>query len=669
MKKITCLLALLCCYFTYAQNFKFGEVSKDELKEVFNPQDSSASATYLYKYRNTYFVYNQDGFELETEIHERIKIYNQDGFDYATKKINLYKASSDKENLVRLKAITYNLIDDKIEENKLKKNGVFKSELSKYYNQHKFTMPNIKAGCIIEYKYVIKSPFYQNVDVFKFQHDIPINKLEARFEAPEYFNYKSKSTGYVSLVPEKTNTADKVTIKSKSRTGGDVNSTVRTTFHSSDIAFQKSIDKYSLSNIPALKDEPYVNSINNYRASVKYELSFTKFPNSTVNYYSTTWPDVIKTIYKSPNFGAELEKTSYFKSDIDALLASATTTEAKAGLIFNYVKSKVKWNGYYGKYTRDGVKKAYKQRTGNVAEINLMLTAMLRYAGLNANPVLVSTRNNGVPMFPTREGYNYVISAIELENNVILLDATSKFSSPNVLPYRTLNWQGRIVRKRGSTALINLYPNKNAASTNTMMVNIDADGSINGQIRTALTNHKALKFRTSYVQKDKEQYLQNLENKYNGIEISDFKVKNELDLSKAIVTSYKFLAEDQCDVIGNKMYVSPLFFFTTAENPFKLKTREFPVDFGYPTITKYSVNISIPNGYVVESLPKPIAIALADGLGTFSYKAIAANNTIQVTVKYTINNSTIPAQYYQGLKAYFNTIVEKENETIILSKS
>jgi hypothetical protein len=61
----------------------------------------------------------------------------------------------------------------------------------------------------------------------------------------------------------------------------------------------------------------------------------------------------------------------------------------------------------------EGVKKAYKDKTGNVAEINLMLTAMLRYAGLNANPVLVSTRSNGIAIFPNRTAFNYVIAAVE----------------------------------------------------------------------------------------------------------------------------------------------------------------------------------------------------------------------------------------------------------------
>ena len=83
-----------------------------------------------------------------------------------------------------------------------------------------------------------------------------------------------------------------------------------------------------------------------------------------------------------------------------------------------------------------------------------------------------------------------------------------------------------------------------------------------------------------------------------------------LTLSKPIVESYKFLKESQADVIGNKLYFSPLFFLKTSENPFKLEKREFPVDFGYPSSTKYMININLPEGYKVESAPSPISISL-----------------------------------------------------------
>jgi len=670
MKKLATLIIVLFVFqISTSQNYNFGKVSKEELEEKFNPLDSSANATYLYKYRKTFYEYHQQsgGFQLITDVHERIKIYNQEGFDYVTREVNLYKSGSTREDIRGLKANTYNLVGNKIEDTKLKKDGIFENEKSRYNNQTKFTMPNIKVGSVIEYKYKIVSPFITNVDEFELQHDIPIKKLEAKFSAPEYYNFKVNTKGFLRVIPKNETKNDIITINSKSRSLNGF-SGANTTFSSEDIEYKKNTSTYSLSNIPALKEEPYVNNINNYRSAVKFELSYSKFPNELINYYSTTWDDVVKTIYESPNFGTQLDKSSFYKDDIDALIGSVSDQNQKATLIFNYVKTKVKWNGYYGKYVNDGVRKAYKDQVGNVAEINLLLTSMLRYSGLNANPVLVSTRNNGVPLFPTREGYNYVISCIEMPNGVILLDASSKYSTPNVLPLRVLNWQGRIIRKQGSSTLINLYPKVKSKNTTSMSVTLDQDGNIEGRIRNVKTTHEAMLYRQKYNDADKDDYLERLENKYDGMEITDFEVKNSKDLSKPIIEDFKFSKQSQSDIIGNNMYVNPLFFLRTIENPFKSSDREFPVDFGHPSSIKFNINIKLPVGYKVEAIPESRAFALPDNLGSFRYNIATKNGSVQLIVFTEINESIIISSYYDALKEFYNQIVTTEAEQIVLTK-
>ncbi|MBJ6366574.1 DUF3857 domain-containing protein [Snuella sedimenti] len=671
MKQIVFLTVLLFSLTTVAQNYDFGKVSKEELEEKLHPLDSSANAAYLYKNRKTFFEYTEsEGFQLITEVQERIKIYTQEGFQYATKSIGLYKNNSNIEKVTGIKAYTYNLVDGDIEETKLNKDGIFKEERSKYWDETKFTMPNIKEGTVIEYKYRITSPFYSNVDEFVFQHDIPVKKIEAKFEAPEYFNFKANAKGYLAVRPNNETKRDKITFKNKTRTGGNgiYDGPARTSYQTSDLEYTKHISSYNLENVPALKEEPYVNNINNYRSSVKYELSYTKFPNSPIKYYSTTWEDVVKTIYESPNFGTELNKSGYYKDDIDALIGDVSDPMKRTALIYNFVKSRVKWNGYYSKYCNEGVRKAYKEQIGNVAEINLMLTSMLRHAGLNANPVLVSTRKNGVPLFPTREGYNYVISCVEILNGVILLDATSEYGTPNILPYRTLNWEGRIIRKQGSSALISLYPKDISKQTISMLANLDENGTIEGACRSVKTSHNALSYREKYNKVNEEDFLEKLENKYNGLEVSDFKVANAVDLGKPVMESYKFTKESQADIVGDKIYFSPLFFLRTKENPFKLEKREFPIDFGYPSGSKYMVNIKLPEGYKVESVPESGALALPDDLGSFKYVISTTESNVQLIIETAINQSIIPSMYYETLKEYFKQLIEKENEQIVLTK-
>lgn len=671
MRVLTIIFCVCFTVTTFSQNYKFGKVSQEELTEKVCTIDSSANAVFLYKYRRSYFEYIKNkGFELITDVHERIKIYNQEGFNYATKQVMLYKSSNGGvEKISTIKANTYNLENGKVVEIKLSKDDVFKTEANKYNNKVKFTMPNIKEGSVIEYKYKITSPFWSNVDEFVFQHDIPIKKLKATFESPEYFNFKVSTKGFLSMVPLTKSESANIVFNTKTRsTGSGYTGATATSVDRSELEYTKYISEYDSENIPALKDEPYVNSINNYRSSAKYELSYTKFPNSVAETYASSWEDVVNRIYKSPSFGKELEKTAYFHNDIDALIGSVSDPIKKIELIFDFVKSHVKWNGYYGIYAKD-VRKAYKEHTGNVADINLMLAAMLRYSGLNANPVLVSTRQHGIPLFPTREGFNYVICGVEQADNVFLLDATSKYSAPNVLPFRTLNWQGRIVRETGSSALIDLYPKKISKNTITLFLKLDETGSVEGQMRSVKTGHKARDYRNKYNSTDKNQFIAKLENKFHGMEIEDFEVVNNKNLEKPVIETCKFNIESQADIIDDKIYFSPLFFFKIDENPFKLEKREFPVDFGYPSDDVYRFNITLPKGYNVVSAPQSKKLQLPNDLGSFVYQVRSVGNTIQLIIDSKINAPIISPIHYNALKSYFSGLIEAENEQIVLTKT
>ncbi len=675
VKKIFVLLpALLFVINTEAQAIKFGKVTKEELSEKTYPSNESANAAYLFRYRRTYFDYlNGEGFQLVTEVHERLKIYTKEGFDYATKKVRLYKDSGGKEKMGALKAITFNLVDGKVVESKLKKDGEFEVELSKYYDEKSFTMPNIKEGSVLDYKYKITSPYFSNVDEFVFQHDIPVKRLEATMEAPEYFNFRLNMKGFLSVAPKKSNRNQKIEVKSRQKVGAgySIRSATNgsTSFSTSTIDFICEVHKYNLTDIPALIEEPLVNNMDNYRSSAKYELAYTRFPDGAMKHYTTTWEDVVRKIYQSSNFGAELNKKGYYTNDIDNLIASESDPSKRAALIFDFVRTKVKWNGYYGKYTRGGVKKAYKERTGNVAEINLMLTSMFRYAGLKANPVLVSTRKNGIPFFPTREGYNYVISGVQIGDRMVLLDATDPFSGPNMLPIRALNWEGRLILENGNSTTIDLMPSTKALDVVMLQVTPNEDGSISGKYREQYKSHNAMLFRKKYNRETEEVFLEEEEKEMGGIEISNYDLKNNSELNKPIVQSYEFLKEDAIEIMGDKMYFSPLHHLATLESPFKLEKREFPVDFGFPWEDKYIVNTKIPEGYKVEFLPESKIISLPDDLGTFKYTVKNNGSTVNLSTSVSFNSSIIAPQYYDTLKEFYRQLVEKETEKVVLSKT
>ena len=364
-----------------------------------------------------------------------------------------------------------------------------------------------------------------------------------------------------------------------------------------------------------------------------------------------------------------MNKTGYFEKDLEALLANTTTQDEKISTIFNYVKSRMNWNEYYGMYCDDGVKKAYQDKKGNVAEINLMLTAMLRYAGFEANPVIISTRSHGIALFPSKSAFNYVISGLELNNQILLMDATHKYSLPNILPTRDLNWFGRIVRKNGSSTEIDLMPKSNSKDIVSIMANINANGEVSGKIRDQYFDYNALIFRQIYNNIAKDSYIEKLEKEHQGLEIGEYEVQNSTDLSKPIVENYSFTTTNSVEIIGDKMYLSPFLFLAKTENPFKQEKREYPIDFSYPYQDKFNISLSIPEGYVVEVLPAQKVVSMPDELANFKYNITNNGNQIQLLYTLDVNQAIISSEVYEELKAFYKEMINKQTEKIVLKKA
>ncbi len=671
MKKLLLLFTLILSLTTTAQEIKFGKVSKEALEEKFYPLDSTADAAYLFKKRKTHFVYSNNGFKVVTEYHERIKIYSKEGFSYANKTINYYKPDSgNKEEINSLKAYSFNLEKGKTIKHKISKKEIFSEKLNKYRSIKKFTLPNIKEGSVIDIKYTLVSHQW-DIKTLNFQYGIPVKFLDYKVEIPEYFFFNLKNKGHFNIPPKKTNKQGEINWTTRERTlkRGAVGSSVTSEVNNHKKTFKVNCFSFLGSNIPYIKEnEPYLGNINNYKGGYEFELSGTRFPNSLYKNYTTNWEDVCKTIYESSNFGNELEKEKYYKKEITSLVGSAMNELEKIVKIFEFTKSKIKWNGYYGKYADKGLKKAYKEESGNVAEINLALTSMLRSVGLKSNPVLVSTKGNGIPLFPTREGFNYVISKVNLSNGkYLLLDATEKYSTINDLPLRAINWKGREITENGQSNWVNLTPSLHAKENNILHAKLDSSGSIEGLLRKSLTRHSAMFYRQKNNHIKEEEIILSLEEKYN-IEIEDFKISNKKNISNPISQTLKFSGEDFIEEINGKLYFSPLLFLATKENPFKSKERNFPVDYRMPWQDKFVIAITTPEGYLVESFPKELAIGLPENLGFFKYKILVLDNKIKLSSVLQINSSIITPQYYTALRDFYTQLVKKQSEKIVLIK-
>ncbi|WP_160114569.1 transglutaminase domain-containing protein [Aquimarina sp. AU474] len=651
MDKLLLGLVLICSLHSFGQEYEFGKISKEELLEQSYPLDSAANAAVLYKSKKIRYKYDKEqGFVLITEVHKRIKLYNKNGFDYATEEMFLFDSNGVKEKMLGLTGKTYSISGDDIVETKLKKEGVFKVADSDYINKVSFTMPAIKEGSIIEFKYKILSPFSRSIDRLLLQYDIPIKKIKISLAIPEYYNFRKRTSGFLPI-----------NIKESSDRQSDL-------FLGNSIDYN--VTKYQIDseNVPAFKKEPYSGNYKNYISTLSFELQSTQFPYSSITNYGTTWGAIARGAFKDSRFGGAMKNNKYFKDDIDQLVSEISNPLEKTKLIYEYVKDKITWNNRNALIPRKSMKKVYQEGIGNAAEINLMLIAMLKYAKINVKPILVTTNDKPLSMFPTIQGLDYVLARVRINDDILFLDATDKYGEPNVLPNRVVHGLGRLIAESGNSEMIFFRPSKISKKQNILMCEMGSDGNVRGRQRIKHTFYEAHDFRIKNTLKKEEEQRKRIGDLYSLQNISEYKISNLKDIGKPVVESFAFETSDEVEVIDDELFFSPLLFLRNRENIFKSNERLYPVDLGYGVSKSYSVNIKIPEGYEIIEKPDDMGLKLSDDIGSFMFRMKVVGNTIQISVKETLNVPLVMEQYYTELKTFYDLLIQKESDQIVLKK-
>ena len=643
-----------------AQEFKLGNVSVKELEEKICPNDTLAVAAVLYNSARTFFTYNATyGYSINTENSFRIKIYKKEGLQWANYKVpfRIGYENLNEDKVEFSNGVTYNLEGGKIIKTKLENEGIFKTTISEFWKQLAITMPNVKVGSVIEFKYVLKSQNIVEFPTFNFQQDIPVNHSEYVTEIPGFFVYKAIAKRPSELVVESK-------IKGGSLSFLNNNGSLRT----ETVSFKQQENTYKANNIPALKEEPFVDNMENYRLSIQHELEKTQYYQEEVKDYSLTWEGVAKKIYADDDFGKELKERDYIAEDVKRILKNNDSKAERLDIVFKYVQNKMNWNNRRGYYVDKGVVKAYQEGVGNTADINFILIAMLNYAGIPTSPVLLSTLDNGIPLYPNRTIFNYVIAAADLDGNRILLDATNKFTTKNILPLYALNWSGRLIKEDGNSEEITLDPKFSSKKTMLLQYAIDKNGNLKGQTKIQRTGYQAFSFREINRGINEQTYLETVENDWSGAQISKYSIDDSVDLSKPVLEDFTFETNNQSEIIGDKMYVMPKLFFANTRNPFVQENRISPIYFGYPGQETFNVTIAIPEGYEVESVPKPIRLLTKEYVAKFEFMATVLGDKIQITIIKELNKKMVSDSFYPVLKDFYKQMIEKESEKIVFKK-
>lgn len=621
-------------------------ISRAELQNGEFDIDSSANAVVLWE-RGRTDIQQSDADRALMVFHHygvRIKILNQEGYKHANHTIPLRKFNSSKEYALRIKAVSHHITDGgSIVSTELKSKDIYTENVSEYVTLSKFTLPNIRSGSVIDISYTIVSP-----DIFKFrswdfQSDIPKLKSDYNVHIPAIFKYNVTLRGPLKLK----DTQSQLNRECLAFNGRRIDC--------SDIT-------YSMENIPAFVEEDYMLAADNYRSAVHFELEEAVSSSGAVNRYTKKWADVDRELMTDKSFGRQLKEIKFFKSVLPKDILAIADTHKKAAAVYDFIQKQIRWNKYYGKYSQNGVKSAFEGRSGNIADINLALTAALNAAGLEAYPVLVSTRDNIIPnsLHPVISEFNYVISGIKIDTDTLLADASEDLLPFGQLPLRAINDRGRIIYSTKSSDWIQLINPSIAETSYTFSGEFDLSGKLIGNLSVGYDGYDALQKRKhirSYP--SVEEYQEKLDERLTNIDIKKLELINAENTDMTLIENTEIEATISRQIEKGDFTLNPIFLSRTTRNPFNLDDRTYPVDMGSRKNESHNIVIHFPPGVSLKSAPKNISLTIPDQGAKYLYKSSFENNTLMVKQVLSLNKAIYSTDEYFYLKELFSRVIQQ----------
>lgn len=627
---------------------KFGKVEKELVEMTEYAQDPDASAVILYERGHVKFGVVNEKLQIVLTVHRRIKLLSESATGQADIEVPFYSYGR-YEKVSLVKGYTHNFEDGKVVSQKLDRKAVFVEDQDGYWSKTTFTLPNAKPGSVVEYSYQLSSQDLGNLRTWYFQGQIPTLYSELMVDLPRDFNYRRMFRGEPVQIENKTENFKDVTY-----------------------GFEGDRQIYMAKNIPAMKEEPFTTTVDNFVSRLDHELVNISIPGSYYKDYTTTWTQLNKTIISGDTYAAYLKGNRSVKEVVASIKTKYSEPQAQIAALLQYVQENIRWNGKRGIYPSPGLNKMMEEKKGNGSALNVALVSMLREAGFSARPVLISTRTHGsvAQAYPLMSQFNHAIAMVEMDEGYVLLDGTDVFCPPGMLPFADLNGQGIALGETGFR-WVKLSSGHKRESKAHGSFSLLEDGTLEGKMNYTDMDYDGSGWRRKIYKMDEkeEEYVKEriTENMPNG-ELGDFTVENYRTYSQPLKTEANINTDDFASVAGDFLYLEPMLGNGYDKNPFTLEERSYPVDFGAPMHERYMLNLILPDGYTVEELPEATKVVLPGSTASFTYSAQAIGNQLQLISDITFKQAVYQPKDYQYLRNFFDLIVKKHGEQIVLKK-
>ena len=491
-----CLFSLFVFSTATAQSgqIKWGDVPLSDLQMTSFEPDTNAHAVIL----------GEMG-EVEVDVrgnvtfdyHIRVKLLSEAAYDdWGTYSIPYWDGEYS-QRVSKVQGHTF-VLDDrgKAVKHKLGKKEVFKEKISDKWKQLRFTLPALEPGAVVEYRFTMTTENPVFLPDWDFQHSEPTMWSEYKATIAQNFGYvQVHNVPYFSVDEE-------IEI-----TGPEGNSNQY---------------RWVINDMPALREEPYITTLEDYKAKIEFQLSKYVFPGGPVQNYLSTWEELAEELRQDAEFGGALKGTKKIRNLAQALTAGVEDPREKLMLIHDYVRSNITWDGKFTYYASDRLDKVVEAGSGSIADQTMILIAMLRSVGIEAYPVLLSTRSHGAVtrLYPLLTQFNYLVAHVNVRGKEYLVDSTDPMAPVGLLPLHAISGAGWLISDAG-TQWVPVKSSFKYVNLVKMEGEIDEHGRLSGKLTASSDGYGALEIRNAIAEAGETEAITNeIIEDFDGLQVS-----------------------------------------------------------------------------------------------------------------------------------------------------
>lgn len=660
MKKhiLICVLIAICAIHAQSQNLKFGKPTDEELNMTVYEQDPNASAVVLCNLTTVNYSRESFRYLVDYNVKKRIKILKDNGKDYANMSIkyinNPYEDFSTEE-ILDFNATAYNMENGKVVKTKIGADKLYRERIDEEYVLAKFAVPQAKAGTVIEVEYKLHSDVFYHIHDWYAQEEIPVAYTKYELSIPATLEFNVEASDIKTL---------KCTV-----TRGNLSYISS----SNDKTLPRSIptNVYTCvgNNLEALKKNDFVWNVRDYAKKVTAEMKGIHGPDGQYRVFRKEWQQIDNTLLNNSFFGSRLNDHSPFRDELKAIrIAEIENIEEKVAATFKLLLSKLAWDGEY-KWEPLAASKVVKKGSGSNVDLNMIFINMLGDVGIQAVPVLLSTRSHGrLPKtYPSLDKLSTFIVGIPNGSSWIFIDASSGDGYLNVLPANLYTDQARILQKNGGSQWVNLEKISEAHTKISIKAQVSPEGVMSGEEIIAYSGNAAANERKAFrLASDSAAFIAT-KAKEMAAEIDRCQMEGHRDFSPTVKETILF--SRRCDTSGDHMYISPFIDIPISSNPFTEKERTMPIEFPYLQNYSMTVQLDIPEGWQLEETIENKRVVANDG--TISGQILCEekdNNSLILQYRFRLNSLVFSQDKYDTLKQLFDILANHSKEMIVIKR-